>query len=125
MKANYLVLIVLLCLGSMATEVRAQENIKALMQKCESMEDVQMSRIRNKSGGGTEKVILSLSFKNNPQLLNAFAEACKKDEENASQIIESKVNGKLVPTFYKFGKASFSLSIDKEGTGASVSWIEN
>jgi len=125
MKTKHLFLVIVLLLtGSGLNAIQAQDNVKAVMKKCESMDGVSMSRVRNRDGG-KERQIVSLNFKNNPQLVNEFIEALKRDEDQATQIIESKENGKLTPTYYRFAKVAFSFNIDKAGTGAQASWIED
>jgi hypothetical protein len=111
----------------MASEIQAQTNIKALFRKCETMDGVEMSRIRNRDEG-KEKTLTSVSFKNNEQLLKEFQDACKKDEGEVTQVIETKVNGKLVPNFYRFDNATFSYDVSKDENGqttVSATLIEN
>jgi len=120
MKTKHLFLVVLFLLsGSVVSEIQAQTNIKAVIKKCETLDNVDMSRVRNK-----ERVITSVNFKNNDALMNEILDALKKDETTAEQIIESKVNGKMVPTFYRFDKGTFSLNIDQEKKTVSATLIE-
>ncbi|MDR2969954.1 MAG: DUF5024 domain-containing protein [Tannerellaceae bacterium] len=128
MKTKHLFLVVILLFtGSMASEIQAQSNIKALFRKCEAMDDVEMSRIRNRDEG-KEKTITGVTFKNNEQLLKEFQDACKKDEGEARFISEEKVDGKMVPKFYRFDNATFSYDVNKDGNGqttVSATLIEN
>ncbi|MDL2265198.1 DUF5024 domain-containing protein [Parabacteroides sp. OttesenSCG-928-G07] len=126
MKTRHLFLaILLLFAGSMFTEMQAQSNIKALMKKCETMDNVDVTRIQNRTTGGKGTIITNIKFTNNRELLNEFIEALKKDDTEATYITESKVNGKMIPTFYRFKNATYFIKIDESENGASISLNEN
>ena len=120
------ILVLFLIAGSFSIEMIAQENIQAVIKKCESIESVEMSVIksRNAQTNKIERVITSISFSSNPSLLNEFLAAFKKDEEKASKVIENKVNGKLVPSFYRFKGVAYSFSMDNSGN-VSISEIRS
>jgi len=120
MKIKQLFLISgLLLVGVVFSETWGQSNIRALFKKCETLDDVSISRVRNRSEG-SEKVITSVNFKNNPQLVQEFLDACKKDEAEATQIIEEKKGGKMVPNFYRFGNTTFTFSYRDDGASATL-----
>ncbi|MDH6534433.1 DUF5024 domain-containing protein [Parabacteroides sp. 52] len=127
MKTKHFLLIALLLItGSVCSEIYGQTHIKALVKKCETMDNVELSRVRDRDPAkNRQRTVTSIMFKNNEELLDLFIEAAKKDEADATQIIESKVNGKMVPSFYRFGNTSFSISQKKDGNAVSISFIEN
>lgn len=116
MKAKQMICIALcLIVGSILGELHAQEHIKAVINKCVAMDEVEVTRIRNK-----ERTVTTINFKNNDALVNEIAAACQKDESKAEQVIERKVNGKMVPNFYRFEKGSFSFKVEEKGVSATL-----
>lgn len=124
MKAKSVIVLILL-IGGFCLDISAQQNIKAVVKKCESMESVEMTviRKRNKDTKQLEKAITTINFKSNPSLVDEFVQAFKQDEPSATQVIDKYVNGKLVPQFYRFDGVSVSFSLDENGN-ASISVIE-
>jgi len=123
---NLFIIILLLIVGGISMEISAQANLEAVVKKCESLESVNMTIVKNRNPN-TKKmsnVITSISIKSDPALVNEFLEAFKKDEPNATQVIDSKKNGKIIPEYYSFGEISYSFSM-KENGNASVSIIDN
>lgn len=118
-----------LLIGSIAMNLQAQENLNALFKKCESMDNVNMNVIydKDRETKKAEKIIKTIGFKNNPQLVNEFLAAFNKDKEAAYKVIEEKKNGKVMPSFYRFAKGkgdvSFTFSISGENE-VSVTMIE-
>lgn len=126
MKAkNVIVVAILLIAGSFSTEVFAQETLKALVKKCETMENVNINVVRNrdKETRKMKRMIVNISFNNNPALLKEFIDAFEKDKEMADQEISNSANGKITNMFYRFGNVSYSFS-QNEGGGGSISVIE-
>ncbi|MDF9828745.1 DUF5024 domain-containing protein [Parabacteroides sp. PF5-6] len=120
MRTKHVVLAVLfLMTGSLIGELQAQENIKAVMNKCITMDNVDVNRIRSK-----DRTIITVTFKNNDALMNEISEACRKDEPQAEHISESKKNGKMVPNFYRFDKGSFSIKVNEEDNSVSATFVE-
>lgn len=118
----------LLLVGSVLTGVQAQEHLKALVKKCESLDKVDMDVIydKNRETKKTEKVIKSLSF-TDAQLMNEFLAAFEKDKEAAYKVIETKKKGKIQPSYYCFfsGTTDTAYSFDVRDSGkVSVSVIE-
>lgn len=127
MKAkSFIVVAIILVAGSFSSEVFAQEALKALVKKCENMENVNINVVRNKNKETREmeRVITNINFDGNQALVNEFIAAFEKDRGMADQEIENKSNGKITNMFYKFGNVSYSFSQNDEG-GASVSVMEN
>lgn len=124
-----ILLAALLLLGSICGVSQAQENLNALMKKCETMDKIDMNVIYNKNRETkkTEKIIKTVSFSNNEKLLNEFVAAFEKDKDAAYKIIDQKSKGKLLPSFYRFsnGKTdiNYSLSVSDDGS-VSVTKIE-
>lgn len=119
MKTRNLILTaVLLIAGSWAGDLLAQTNLNALMKKCESKDKVNVEVIYDKDRKTKkpvkEVVTITFSTKDNPKLLDEFANAFQKDKEAAYKVIESKQNGKVLPSFYRFstGTSDISYSLD-------------
>lgn len=127
MKTKHVFIVALLLLiGNFSFELMAQETLKALFKKCETLDNVDMNivRQRNPETKAVSQVITSVTIKDNPTLVKEFEEAFRKDEPNATQVIENKKNGKLRPSFYQFGRVSFSYSESSSGK-VSITMIEN
>jgi hypothetical protein len=125
MKTRHLIAAaILLITGSLSADLSAQETLKALVKKCESMDNVNTSvvRNRNKQTKKLEKEIISLNFSNNQALVNEFIAAFEKDKLMADKEIEGTNNGRKT-LFYRFGDTSYSFSQLNEGS-ASVSVIQ-
>ena len=125
------VMILVLMAGFFSTQVLAQENIDALMKKCESMDNVDMDVVqqRDPSTKKLAQVIRNVNIKNNKALVDDFLKAFLADRENAIQAIDSKKGGKMIPSYYQFqiGKknVAYSISISNEGANASIAMIQN
>ena len=107
MKTRNLILTVtLLMAGSWASNLMAQTNLNALMKKCESMEKVNVDVIYDKDRKTKkpvkEVITVTFSRKDNPKLLDEFLDAFRKDKEAAYKVMESKIDGKVMPSFYRF-----------------------
>lgn len=125
MKTKKLIAILSLIIsGGFFMDLPAQETLKALVKKCENMNDVQVSIVRDKdkSTRKVRQVITSISFKNNPGLVKEILNAFEKDKDMADQEIENRSNGRI-NLFYQFGSTSYSFSEGGEES-ASLSVIE-
>jgi hypothetical protein len=111
MKSKAMTIILLLIVGSFLANVYAQEHILAFIKKCVSIESVDMTSIRSKG----EESLITVSFKNNEALVNEFLAAIKADEAEATDIIERKIKGKMVPTMITFSDVAFSFHVSDEG----------
>lgn len=125
MKTKSVIAVILLIIGGFCLDVSAQQNIQAVVKKCETMDAVEISviRKRNENTKQLEKEITTISISSNPALVDEFIAAFRQDEPNATQVIDTKIKGKFVPQLYRFGKAFYSFSMDGEGN-ASVTIIE-
>ena len=125
------VMVAVILAGFFSTHALAQQNLDALMKKCESMDNVDMDVVqqRNPSTKKITQVIKNINIKNNKALVDDFLKAFQADRENAIQAIDSKKDGKMVPSYYQFqiGKknVSYSITVNKEGVNASVAMIQN
>lgn len=132
MKLKVLFLIPVFCLiaGFMNT-VSAQDNLKALLLKCESMDDVSINIVhqRDRETKETTQIVKSFSFKNNKSLVDDFLKAFEKDKDEAIQVIENKKNGKIVPSYYQFAdgeyNVAYTINVKDDGTSANISVIQN
>ncbi len=120
------VIVLMLFIGGFCLEMSAQQNILAVVKKCETSESVEMSviRKRNEDTKQLERSITSITIKSNPALVDEFIAAFKQDEPNATQVIDTYVKGKLVPQLYRFSNVSVSFSLQGSGGNASVTVIE-
>lgn len=119
MKTRNLILTVtLLMAGSWASNLMAQTNLNALMKKCESMEKVNVDVIYDKDRKTKkpvkEVITVTFSRKDNPKLLDEFFDAFRKDKEAAYKVMESKIDGKVMPSFYRFAVGTSDLSFSLE-----------
>ena len=107
----------LLIMSSFSMELIAQENLDALVKKCETMTSVTTSIVRSRDPK-TKKVeseIITITVCKNPTLVNEFAAAFKKDEEKATKAIERREGGQVISLFYRFENGtSYTLSQGEE-----------
>ncbi|MDR0537740.1 MAG: hypothetical protein LBH04_06855 [Tannerellaceae bacterium] len=116
MKA--ITIIVFLAVGSLFADLVAQEHILSFIKKCESIESVEMDAIRNPKENNV--TLLAIRFSDNDDLLNELLAAFKADEPNANEIIERKVDGKMMPSMITFDEVCFSVKIAKETKTVSL-----
>lgn len=119
MKTRNLILTATLLLaGSWAGDLLAQTNLNALIKKCESMEKVNVDVIYDKDRKTKkpvkEVITITFSRKDNPKLLDEFLDAFRKDKEAAYKVMESKIDGKVMPSFYRFAVGTSDLSFSLE-----------
>jgi len=125
MKRNVGIMALLFIVSSLSMKLVAQENLNALVKKCETMSSVDINVVseRNAQTKKLEPKVISITIKNDQGLVNEFLEAFKKDKENANQVIENKSAGKTnYSFFYKFEGVAYSFNSDASNEGgASVS----
>lgn len=106
-------------------KIKAQESINALMQRCETIDNVNVEVLyeKNPKTKKAEKNIVTITFfeKDNPKLLEDFLAAFKKDREAAYKVIENKKNGKVMPSYYRYVSGTtditYTLETGKRGFG--------
>lgn len=115
---NFILTAALLMAGSWAGDLLAQANLNALMKKCESMEKVNVDVIYDKDRKTKkpvkEVITITFSRKDNPKLLDEFLDAFRKDKEAAYKVMESKIDGKVMPSFYRFAAGTSDISFSLE-----------
>lgn len=115
---NFILTAALLMTGSLAGDLLAQANLNALMKKCESMEKVNVDVIYDKDRKTKmpvkEVITITFSRKDNPKLLDEFLDAFRKDKESAYKVMESKIDGKVMPSFYRFAAGTSDISFSLE-----------
>lgn len=119
MKTRSLILTTALLLaGGWAGDLLAQTNLDALMKRCESMDKVNVEVIYDKDKKTKkpvkESITVTFARKDNPKLLEEFLDAFRKDKESAYKVIESKQNGKVQPSFYRFSVGDSDVSYSLE-----------
>ena len=119
MKTRNLILTAaLLMAGSWSGDLLAQANLNALMKKCESMAKVNVDVIYDKDRKTKkpvkEVITITFSRKDNPKLLDEFLNAFRKDKEAAYKVMESKIDDKVMPSFYRFAVGTSDISFSLE-----------
>ena len=113
---------VALCLlvGSFSTELWAQKNLEAVVQKCKADKTIDKSVVTNKDPKTKKVYKIVSSF-----VVEGHA-ALQRDKEEAYQVIENENDG-VVSWFIRFSKGkntvSYSINVDKEELFLTV--IEN
>ena len=119
MKRNVLIMMLFLIVSSFSMRIFAQENLKALVKKCETMPSVDINYVVTDSPYPIKKrEVFNITIHGDTALMNEFATAFKKDEENAKDenekalgISENRQGGKLVSVVYKFMKITYSVQL--------------
>lgn len=132
MKTKGVILAIILSLSMTSIDkLDAQENLNALMKKCENLQNVDIEVLFEKDPK-TKKptrnmTTVTFAVKENPKLQDEFLEAFQKDRNAAYKVIEGKKNGKILPTFYRFAAGTtditYTSKIEKNGC-FSVTRIE-
>lgn len=94
----------LLSLSCLSAEVFAQANLQKWVDETQRVEDVDVTVI-SKRDPNTKKLknsMISISFKDKPDLVSKIYEAARKDRDNASSVTENKQKGRMVPSIYEF-----------------------
>jgi hypothetical protein len=127
MKRIGFIMALFLIASSFSMKLSAQENLDALVKKCEAMTDVTTNvvRSRNPKTKKIEPEIVNITICKNPALVSEFVAAFKKDEENATKAIENKKGGQVVSLYYRFNNGTaYTLSQGNDGC-ASITIITN
>ena len=124
MTRNGCIMTLLLIVSSFSMELEAQENLDALVKKCETMKSVEMQVIRTKNEQ-TKKLeveMIKITINEDQELINEFFAAFKKDEDKVQQVIEKKQGKqrKIMSLLYYFEKAMYKLSEDEKAGCATV-----
>jgi len=112
MKRIGFIMTLFFIVSSFTARLAAQENLDALVKKCETMDSVDINYVRAKDEK-TKKLetkIINITIKNNQALINQFLEAFKKDEINANNVIEDKKGGRIISLFYQFADDTYSFT---------------
>lgn len=131
MKTKILAMALILAAGSLLNSASAQERIKALIKKCETIESVDMNIVKsrhsasssaevdgkpvataNAGKGSLEESVVTVMIHDNEALVNEFLAAFQAEEENATDVISKRHAGKTVPTLYRFeGDLTFAFDM--------------
>jgi len=132
---NVLIAIVLIVAGSLTMKPLAQENIKAMIKKCESMDVIDANIVRNKPitnytttttrSGDTASVrrtlfpmaprsIVNITLKYTPALEKELVAAFRKDQDKANHEVEQIKGGKVSHMLYRFDDAEYSFTIKND-----------
>ena len=138
MKRNRLfITVAAIVAGSFLINISAQDALKAIAKKCETLENVDVSvvRNRNKETKKVEMYIMSVNIKNNESVKKEIVKendalkkeilaAFEKDRINADQEVEDRKNGKIRELLLRFGSSSYTFSESHSGN-FSFSVIED
>ena len=139
MKKNVLIMALLFITSSFSMNVFAQENIEALIKRCETIQSIDMTVIskQNPQTKKLEREMVSLTICENPSLVNEFVAVFEKDKEKAIRITENRKGGQITNSSYEFEDVTYiisqtgnnkqctSISIMKRGTGIFSNIISN
>ena len=117
MKTTRLMItLTLIVTGSLWVNMSAQEAIKEVAKKCESLNNIDYSVIRTKdpTTKNVVRVMINIKFKDNTALKNEIIAAFHKDRDMADNEMESRRNGRTNFN-YKFGKTSCLFSENNNG----------
>jgi hypothetical protein len=130
-KSSRILIGALFCLGLITTEAGAQEAVKALLKKCESMEnlDINIIRSRDKETGEVRNSVTSIRIESNPALVKEFQDAFQSDYQKNNEVADQELitrrGGKIVNLMLRYGNIHYQFSVDEKKDGdASVSVIE-
>jgi len=132
-KSSRILIGAILCLGLITTEAGAQEAVKALLKKCESMEsiDINIIRSRDKETGEIKSSMTSLTIKSNPALVKEFQDAFQADYQNfqkgkevADNEMITRRGGKIVNLMIKYGDVPYHFNVGQADGDATVSVME-
>ena len=121
---NVVIAVIFLLLGSVSVELKAQETIQALLKKCENMDSVTVSviRERDKETGKITRDVTNVSFKtdSNPALEKEFIAAFQKEEEKADMVSKNISNGKVTSMLFRFGEITYNYTYNSRTGTVSV-----
>ena len=112
---NVLAIAILLIIAGVNSDLMAQTTLKALVKKCESIENVEMN-IARKKDRETLKIKQSITYikiVSNKALVDEFIAAFEKDEPFAYEAIRSKEDGRMIPFHFKFKGVTFNFGYTK------------
>ena len=118
MKTNRLfITAAIIIAGSFIVNISAQDALKAIAKKCETMENVDISvvRNRNKETKKVDQYIMSITFEKNESLKKEIIAAFDKDRVNADQEIEDRKDGRVRNMMLRFGSSHYSISENPNG----------
>ena len=117
MKKRYCKITVALLLAVLLpTGIYAQENIQAVIKKCEKMEVIEANIVRYQDPRlkGVSRSTVLIKMITSPELEKLLEEAFHKDSEKATQAVEQKKDGKISHIYYKFDYANYSYTISND-----------
>jgi len=116
-KRHLLIAIALLSIGFCTTEVHAQENIKAMIKKCEGMDEVIEADIVRYNDPRIKKLSRStilIKMIASPELEQQLEEAFRKDSPKATHAVEQKKEGKISHMLYRFDSSTYSFTVSND-----------
>jgi DNA integrity scanning protein DisA with diadenylate cyclase activity len=112
MKKNVCIMALLFIVSSFSVKLAAQENIEALLKKCETMPSVDMT-VMSRQDPKTKKLereTVSLTICEDSKLVNEFIAVFEKDKDKATRVTENRKGGKIITLAYEFENVRYSIS---------------
>ena len=118
MKKNVFIMMLLFILSIFSMELVAQENIHAVLKKCENNKNVDIDYTVEKKNPhaadnhpteGKHETFRLVLHKDATALTKEFEAAFEKDKNKAVKISESKKGGKLYMATYQFSRVTYSF----------------
>lgn len=115
MRIRVVILGLVFVIGGLSTNIWAQTNLKKWVEEAQNIDEVDVTIIseRNPKTKKLSSSMISINFKNKPELEAKLYDAAKKDRDNADKVIENKRNGKIVPTVYEFNLPNEKYKLTK------------
>jgi putative cell wall-binding protein len=113
-RLKLLIVLIVLATTAITNVAFAQENIKAMLKKCEEMDVIEASYVRNNANALIRTPIrstMNMKLHYTPELADELVAAFYKDKAKASSEVEQKRDGKVINMLYRFDDATYSFTI--------------
>jgi len=117
MKTNRLIIsVIFLLTGSLFVNISAQEALRAIVKKCETMDNIECNivKARDEKTKKVTRYIVSFKFSENEALKKEILAAFEKDKETANRENMRKKDG-LINITYFFSNGHYSFKEDEDG----------
>ena len=126
----FLIAVVLFTAGSFTMEALGQENIKAMIKKCETMDVIDANIVRHYPSNAqtssnrqatasssfinSPRSIINITLKYTPELEREIVVAFRKDQEKVTREVEQRKEGKVTHMLYRFEDSEYSFTIKND-----------
>ena len=114
---RFIIMVILFITGGFFMNMSAQEALNAIAKKCETMDEIVTSVIkeRDKVTKKLTRYVLSVEFKDNEMLKKEILSAFEKDKEMADKETKTYRNG-LLSLVYVLGESIYTFTEEENGT---------